>query len=157
MRGVAGFNVWKNYRTEKELNPKNMPTVITKTSYRSLLIIQLPILHTTLILKWGGVLYLNIWLVSTIRPHKRMDTAKLHGSSYLGEQQQCCWSLLVLLEEWQGDNMHCGWLRRRVSTSSRGNENANYFIYQAKSFNRLYSQTTLRNSYTVYSVHITIV
>ena len=61
-----------------------------------------------------------------------MDTAKLHGSSYLGEQQQCWWSLLVLLEEWQGENMHCGWLWRRVSTSSRGNENANYFIYQAK-------------------------
>jgi len=75
---------------------------------------------------------LNIWLVLTIHPIKRVDAAKSHGSSYLGEQQQCCWSLLVLLEEWQGDNMHCGWLRRRVSTSSRGNENANYFIYQAK-------------------------
>ena len=35
-------------------------------------------LHTTLSLKRGGGLYLNIWLVSTIHPHKCVDLAKSH-------------------------------------------------------------------------------
>ena len=39
-------------------------------------------LHTTLGLKWGGGLYSNIWLVSTISPNKQVDAAN-YTTTYL--------------------------------------------------------------------------
>ena len=63
--------------------------------------------HTTLSLKWGGGLYSNIRLVSTIHPQKHMDAVKSHGdfavtiqrkSSNIGHApqvfSQICWYFL---------------------------------------------------------------
>ena len=64
-------------------------------------------LHITLSLKWGGDLYSNVWLVSTICPHKRVDAVKSYddlavaiqgNSSNIGhvpwESSQVCWYFL---------------------------------------------------------------
>jgi len=77
-----------------------------------------PILHITLSPKRGGCLYLNIWLVSTIRPHNHVDEAKSRdvlpvaiqrNSISIGmyhENFQVCW---LPTEEWQRDKVHCQW------------------------------------------------
>ena len=53
--------------------------LLMASKYHSLLMIcPPPILHTTLIIKRRGSLYLNIWLVSTICPHKCVITYSVH-------------------------------------------------------------------------------
>ena len=51
---------------------------VCRLQYHSLPTICLHILHTTVSLKSGGGLYVNIQLVLTIRPHKHVDAVKSH-------------------------------------------------------------------------------
>ena len=90
-----------------QLNQQTLIASFWQALYCSLVIICPPILHPTFSLQRGGVLYSNIWLVLTMRPHKHVDVAKSHddlpvaiwrSSSNVGhvprEFLQVCWYFL---------------------------------------------------------------
>jgi len=98
------------------------------------MIIHLPILHTTLCLKWGRGLYSNIRSVSTIYAPTNVDAVKSHddlavairrNSSNVGhapqESYEVCW---YPTEEWQRNNVQL-----TVVTGDKGRLGTHMCVY----------------------------